>query len=395
MHSIHDNTEIFITCPNRCQIYLQKELEDLGYEPLDSSRSGITIKGSWNDCIRLNFHLRTAGKVLYKVSTFRAVNKDEFYAGSKAIAWEEFLDIDKEITVQSVTNNEEIDNTMFTNLLTKDAINDRFRSKGMERLISSKEGKEAVVFVFWSSGEASIYLDTSGETIAKHGYRKISFVAPLSEALAASIIYSTQWKHDQHFINPMCGAGTLAIEAALMATNRANGLMRSNYSFMHFKGYDEKFYAQVREEAKRNALRSIKGKIIATDFSNEAIYNAKRNAQTAGVDHLIEFELCNFEDTPIPEGQGVVVLNPPYGLRVGEETELIALYKGIGDFFKQKCKGKYGYIFTGNMDLAKKIGLKAKRRIEFLNATIECRNLEYELYDGTRAVEKVKPELES
>jgi 23S rRNA G2445 N2-methylase RlmL len=362
----------------------------MGYETIDSTRSGVTTKGNWNDCIRMNFYLRTGAKVLYKVAAFDAENKDEFYAGCKEIAWEDYLDSEKEITIQSVTNNEEIDNTLFTNLLTKDAINDRFRSKQMDRVNSSKEGKEAVIFVFWSSGEASVYLDTSGDTIAKHGYRKISFVAPLAEALAASIIYSTQWKTDEHFINPMCGAGTLAIEAALMATQRANGLMRSNYSFMHFQGYDEKFYLKVREEAKRSALHSIKGKIIATDFNNEAIVNATRNAQTAGVDHLIEFELCNFEDTHIPEGPGVVVLNPPYGLRVGEEKDLEPLYKGIGDFFKQKCKGKYGYVFTGNLELAKKIGLKAKRRIEFFNATIECRNLEYELYSGTKEGIKIE-----
>ncbi len=386
MQSIHSPSEIFITCPNRCQIYLQKELLDLGYETTDSTRSGVSTKGSWNDCIRMNFYLRTAAKVLYKIAGFDAENKDAFYAGCKEIAWEDYLDMDKEITVQSVTNNEEIDNTLFTNLLTKDAINDRFRSLQMERLNSSKEGKEAVIFVFWSSGEASVYLDTSGDTIAKHGYRKISFVAPLAESLAASIIYSTRWNTVDHFINPMCGAGTLAIEAALMATHRANGLMRSNYSFMHFKGYDPEFYLGVREEAKKKALHTIKNKIIATDFSNEAIVNAKRNAQTAGVDHMIEFELCNFEDTPIPEGPGVVVLNPPYGLRVGEESDLIPLYKGIGDFFKQKCKGKFGYIFTGNMELAKKIGLKATRRIEFFNATIECRNLEYELYSGTKDI---------
>ncbi len=385
MNSIHSISEIFITCPNRCQIYLQQELIELGYETIDSTRSGVTIKGTWSDCIRLNFYLRTGAKVLYKIGEFNALNKDEYYAGCKELAWEDYLDIEKEITIQSFTNNEEIDNTLFTNLLTKDAINDRFRSKGLERLNSSKEGKEAVIFSFWSSGEASLYLDTSGETIAKHGYRKISFVAPLSEALAASIIYSTKWKTDQHFINPMCGAGTLAIEAALMATNRANGLMRSNYSFMHFKGYDEKFYLAIREEAKKKALHSLKAKIIATDFSNEAIINATRNAQTAGVDHLIEFDLCNFEETNIPEGPGVVILNPPYGLRVGEEKDLEVLYHSIGDFFKKKCKGKFGYIFTGNMELAKKIGLKATRRIEFLNATIECRNLEYELYEGTRA----------
>jgi putative N6-adenine-specific DNA methylase len=385
--SIKDKSEVFITCPNKCQPYLENELRELGFEILSSRMSGVTTRGDWNDCILLNFHLRTAAKVLYTLKTFEARDKEDFYLGCKSISWEDYLNPDKTLTIQSITQHEQVDNTMYTNLLTKDAINDRFREKGLPRLNSGKEAKEAVVFVYWVRNEATVYLDTSGETLAKHGYRKISFVAPLGENLAASIIYSTKWKPGQHFINPMCGAGTLAIEAALMATNRANGLLRSNYSFMHFLGYDQEYYLSVRDKAKKSALRSIEGKIIASDFSSEAIENAKRNAQTAGVDHLIEFELREFEETSVPEGDGIVILNPPYGLRIGESKDLEPLYAKIGDFFKKKCKGKFGYIFTGNMELAKKIGLKATRRIEFFNATIECRNLEYELYEGTRRKE--------
>jgi 23S rRNA G2445 N2-methylase RlmL len=385
---IQEKAEVFITCPNKCQAYLETEISELGFEVKSSTISGVSIMGNLDDCILLNFQLRTAARVLYTLKKFDAEDKDSFYNGCMSIPWEDYLDISKTLTIQSITQHEQIDNTMYTNLLTKDAINDRFKSLGLPRLNSGKEAKEAVVFIYWVRNEATVYLDTSGESLAKHGYRKISFVAPLGENLAAGIIYSTKWKPGQHFINPMCGAGTLAIEAALMATKRANGLLRSNYSFMHFKGYDEKVYQDVREKAKKAALRSIDGKIIASDFSPEAIANAKRNAQTAGVDHLIEFELCNFEETSVPEGGGIVILNPPYGLRVGESKDLEPLYEQIGDFFKKKCKGKFGYVFTGNMELAKLIGLKASRRIEFYNATIECRNLEYELYEGTRRKDK-------
>lgn len=377
-------SEIFITCPNKCQSYLKDEVEALGFDILDVTQSGVSTRGTMQDCIRLNFHLRTAGKVLFLLKQFDVASKDDVYKQCYEIPWEEYLLEEKSLTIQSVTRHHEIDNTMYTNLLVKDAINDRFKSKGLPRLDTNNFGKEAVVYLYWMQESATVYLDTSGESLSKHGYRKISFVAPLGESLAASIIYSTRWKHDEHFINPMCGAGTLAIEAALMATNRPNGLLRANYSFMHFRNFDEAYYQSVREAARKNVIRSVKGKIIATDFSAEAIENARRNAQTAGVDQFITFELCRFEDTQVPEGPGVVILNPPYGLRVGEEKDLEILYKEIGDFFKKKCRGKYGYIFTGNRELAKKIGLKASRRIEFYNATIECRNLEYELYEGTR-----------
>jgi putative N6-adenine-specific DNA methylase len=230
-----------------------------------------------------------------------------------------------------------------------------------------------------------VYLDTSGETLSKHGYRKSPVLAPLQENLACALILATKWKRDTNFINPMCGSGTLAIEAALLATNRPPGLMRSNYGFMHLKGFDEALYQQIRAEAKRNVKKELPFTIIATDKDRKAIEAAKSNAQTAGVDQHIQFEVCKVEDTYIPEdSKGVVMINPPYGERLGEGEALIPLYKQMGDFLKQKCKGYTGYIFTGNVDLAKQIGLRSSRKIPFFNARIECRLLEFELYEGSK-----------
>ena len=247
----------------------------------------------------------------------------------------------------------------------------------------------AMIYLHWKLEDVSIYIDTSGENIAKHGYRKMPFKAPLQETLAAALIMASKWDKKSHFVNPMCGSGTLAIEAALLATNRAPGLYRSNYAFMHVKGYNEEVYQNYRSEIKAKAIKSIEGKIIASDISSVAIEAARQNATTAGVDHLIEFHICDFTETPIPEEGGVIMINPEYGERLGDEDELQIVYEGLGDFFKQKCKGYLGYIFTGNLNLAKKIGLKTKRKIEFYNSTIDCRLLEYELYSGSR---RVKPE---
>jgi putative N6-adenine-specific DNA methylase len=200
---------------------------------------------------------------------------------------------------------------------------------------------------------------------------------------------ATRWDGKTAFINPMCGSGTLAIEAALIATNKAPGLMRHNFGFSHIKGYDDTIWKDLRQEAARKIPRSLDFPIIATDNDPKAIHAARTNAQSARVDHLIRFVICDFEETPLPETQkGIVILNPEYGERMGDEEILEETYSFIGDFFKKKCKGYTGYIFTGNMDLAKKVGLKAKRRIEFYNAKIDCRLLEYELYEGTRVVGK-------
>lgn len=182
----------------------------------------------------------------------------------------------------------------------------------------------------------------------------------------------------------MCGSGTLAIEAALIAQKRMPGLQRMNYAFMHIIGYNEEVFFEERRHIKDIADKHNLPKIIASDISAEAIEIAKMNARTAGVEHLIEFEVCDFEKTNVPEKPGVIMFNPEYGERLGTHSKLEITYKRMGDFMKQKCKGYRGYIFTGNPDLAKKIGLRASRRFEFFNGKLDCRLLQYELYDGSK-----------
>jgi putative N6-adenine-specific DNA methylase len=208
--------------------------------------------------------------------------------------------------------------------------------------------------------------------------------APMQETLASAVILGTGWKGDGNFVNPMCGSGTLAIEAALIGLNRAPGSLRNNFGFMHLRGFEESSWRALHRKARAEVKHRLDEKIVVTDISQEAVLAAEKNAATAGVKQWMEFRRCDFFETPIPEGGGVVVLNPEYGQRLGEKEELEETYKRIGDFFKKKCKSYTGYILTGNLDLAKRVGLRAKRRIPFFNGDIECRLLEYELYEGTR-----------
>jgi putative N6-adenine-specific DNA methylase len=205
------------------------------------------------------------------------------------------------------------------------------------------------------------------------------------EALAAATILATKWDRHSTFVNPMCGSATIAIEATLIATNRRPGLFRDNYAFMHIKDFDDVFFEKERSMLDEKIIDLANLKVIATDISEDAINISKINAGAAGIENYIEFTRCSFEDTPIPENtNGIVFLNPAYGERMGEEKQLEETYAAIGDFMKKKCKGYTGYIFTGNLALAKKIGLKPKRKIEFYTSKIDCRLLEYELYAGTR-----------
>ncbi len=385
MLDFNQRGKVFITCKDRFASYLEKEVRELGFVPESVSRTGIELKASLEECMDLNLHLRTASQVLFEIKSFYLQNADDIYRKIKAIEWEEFLDVDGYFSVNSVVDNESINNPMFVNVRVKDAIVDRFRDKTGRRPDSGSDFQGLVFQLYWKGTQASMYINTSGDTIAKHGYRKIPGKAPMLEALASATIFATEWNTRVPFVNPMCGSGTLAIEAALLATKRYPGLYRDNYSFQYILGYEDEAFQAKKKKLENKIMEVPEVKIIASDISLQAIAYAKENAIVAGVDHMIDFQVCDFAETEIPEKpRGVVIFNPEYGQRLGESLELEEIYKRMGDYMKQKCAGYRGYIFTGNMELAKKVGLKASRRIEFWNGTIDCRLLKYELYSGKK-----------
>ena len=386
MEVFNTPSKIIITCSRRLSPYLQEEIRQLGFDIKRGFATGVELLATVSDCIRLNLNLHCASQVLYSLHTFTANNPDELYDALSEIPWEDLIAFDGYVSVTSNVNNTTISTPLFANLKVKDAIADRIKAKKGLRPDSGPDLHKAVVHLYWQDDQAEIFLDTSGETLAKHGYRKHPGKAPMLEALAAGVIYATAWDGQSAFVNPMCGSGTLAIEAALIATSRKPGLFRMNYAFMHILGYDEQVFFAERRKLKEQVNKKPTAKIIASDLSKEAVDIAMMNAKTAGVDQLIDFHVCDFADTPLPEGAGVVVFNPEYGERMGVHTKLEATYNRIGDFLKQECGGKRGYVFTGNPDLAKKIGLHASRRVEFYNGKLDCRLLEYEVYAGSRRV---------
>lgn len=376
---------IVVTCSNRLSPYLEKEIRELGYIPVRVFKTGVELMGTLNDCIKLNLELRCASQVLFSLKEFRAYNASDLYNFLVKMEWENIIPAEGYFSITSNVTNDTITNNLFANVKVKDAIADRFREKSGSRPDSGAELKGAVIHLYWKENNAEIFLDTSGETLSKHGYRKIPGKAPMLESLAAATLLATNWNRQSSFINPMCGSGTLVIEAALWATNRKPGLYRDNYSFMHVCGYDESFYQQVYRQLESQIIEVKNISIIASDISDDAISISKINAGIAGVEDMIQFELCDFSKTTIPqENKGIVFLNPEYGDRLGEEQALMETYACIGDFFKKQCSGYTGYVFTGNLELAKKIGLKPKRRIEFYTSKIDCRLFEYELYEGSR-----------
>ena len=381
---MHKKETIVITCARRAGDYLRQEVEQLGYTVQSTSDTRIEIAASLHDAMRLNLMLRIGVNVLCLLKRFSCNDPDELYQKVVSFPWEDYIAPSEYLSVVSRVNTPTIDNSVFASQKVKDAIVDRVSEKCGSRPNSGPDRDNVVINFYWNDNKCWIYLNTSGKKLPDRGYRKIPHTAPLQEALAAALLRAAGFDGSQPLVNPMCGSGTLAIEAALIALKRTPGLLRSNFGLKHIIGFDSEAWAALRIKARAQSKKNLPFRIIATDIDTRAIEAAKRNAQTAGVDQLIEFHVCDFKDTPIPEEKGIVILNPEYGYRLGKEQELEGTYKGIGDFFKKKCAGFTGYVFTGNMSLAKKIGLKASRRMVFFNARIECRLLQYQIYAGSK-----------
>lgn len=370
---------ISITCSKHLEQTLATEIEELGYF-IDLKRTaGLEIEGSLFDCMRLNLMLRTAHRVNYLVHEFQAKTDQELYQEINSIPWEEYISPTGYVSVTSRVSQKGITNTQFANLKCKDAIVDRIKQKKGARPNSGPRLDGTVIFLFWRNNKARVFIDTSGESLSRRGYRRNNASAPMQESLASGIVTRTGWDGATVFVNPMCGSGTIAIEAALIALGKPPGSLRPHFGFKEILGFDEKVWKRLRGTVKASNPTK-KPRIVATDNDPQAIKVARKNAITAGVDQYIDFQVCDFRHTKLPNEKGTIVINPPYGERLGDTSSLENFYKAIGDYLKKSTSGYTSYIFTGNMELAKKIGLRSKSKTPFYNSTIECRLLEYEIY---------------
>ena len=371
---------IQLTCPKGLTGILAKEVEDLGFEVVQQHVAAVELEGTLGDCLLLNLWLRTAHRVLFLLSSGNCRDGDELYRMAQNIAWEDLLPQDGYFTITSSVRNSTIHDTRFANLKLKDAIVDRMRDATGRRPDTGPERNKAVIFLYWKENEVSIYLDTSGEPLSHRGYRKVSAEAPMRETLAAACVLHTEWTGDGVFVNPMCGSGTLAIEAAWIAKNYPPAGLRCNFAFMHIEGFESTHWDKLKNQAKALERKSDVAPILASDHDTAAIKATSRNAAIAMVDDLIEVTQSDFNAIKLPPSPGVLVYNPPYGERMGDVQALVPLYKSIGDFMKQKGTGYTGWIFTGNIRLLKQVGLRANTKRVLYNGRIECRLADFDLY---------------
>lgn len=404
------NYPIIISCAKSLSQWTEREVRKLGYEPIEVTENTVVIRGEMRDMMSLNLNLRTAHRVLVPLLRTTCRNIRDLYKAVLSIDWENLLEADGYFSVSSIVHNFTVRDTRLPSLYTKDAIADRMREKCQRRPDSGGENKGAAVFVYWEKDEVIVYLDTSGEPLSKRGYRKIPGSAPMQETLAAACIMAMGWNCQTPFLSPMCGSGTPAIEATMMAMNRAPGSLKGHFAFQSIKGYTsiipgetaprvaprqrtgatpEQIWKELVLDAKEKERTEGLPKIIATDISPEAIENAHTNAIAAGVAPYIEFKACDFADTPVPEikqsdnqttGQscGAIFFNPEYGIRLGDPKELAPVYERIGTFMNECCLGWTGALITGNPDLAKLVNLYYRNRVPFFNGPIDCRLFIYE-----------------
>lgn len=397
-----------ITCAPHTAPILRAELEALGWgregtEFQEEHPTYLQVGATLEQAMELALRLRTATHVMWQIARFRCPSPKALYKEIAAYAWEDLIPAppspDAYITIRAHADTPTIDNQMYPALVAKDAICDRMTKKTGARPDAGPDRRGVVLSLYWKDDRAALFLNINAQSLSNRGYRHLPGAAPMRETLAAAVLLAAGYDGSTPLVNPMCGSGTLAIEAALIATHRAPGLLRPDYAITksNWDVHDlwQSTRARVKSEGavptslapqsgERAGVRGLATQpIIATDHDPQALHAAKKNAQAAGVDHLIKFIECDFRQTPIPRVPGHIILNPEYGERMGDATDLEPTYAAIGDFFKQNCPGWTGHVFTGSPHLAKRIGLRPARKRPFLNGTIECRLLTFDLYTGS------------
>ena len=359
---------------------LATELRALGATNIEVLNRAIKCSGGQELLYKINLLSRTALRVLVPIATFTASNEDKLYKKIRDIDWSTYIGVDQTFAIDATTHSEIFNHSKYAALKCKDAIADQFRDKTGRRPSVNTEDPDLRINVHIADKLVNIALDSSGEHLDRRSYRLSRTEAPINEVLAAGIILMTGWDGKSHFIDPMCGSGTFAIEAAMMASHRPPGMFR-HFAFEKWSDFDARLWRKIRAEAEAN-ICSPTSKIVANDMDAHAVSMARQNAARAGVDKLITFANQDFLATHSEAGAGVVVMNPPYGERL-QHDDLNAFYTEIGTRLKHFYEGFDAWIISADLRALKFIGLRPSRKVALFNGSLECRLHKFELYSGS------------
>jgi putative N6-adenine-specific DNA methylase len=365
---------------------LADELKRLGAIDVRTANRAVLFQGDKEVLYRVNYCSRIALSILMAVSEFRIRSKDDLYSGGLKVEWDRYMDTDSTFSVSPVVNSPYFTHTGYPGLILKDSIADYFSKKSGRRPSVNTNDPSVVVNLHIRNDLATISLDSSVIPLFKRGYRTEPAEAPLNEVLAAGIIHLSGWNASASLTDPMCGSGTIPIEAGLIACNIPPGKFRSYFGFQKWNDFDELLFEKVKHDNDVN-IRPAPVKIFCSDISDRAVNQTRENVLKAGLTDTVSVSLADFRNTRSYDNNGYLFLNPPYGQRL-KPVEIDNLYSMIGTTLKHNFTGDTAWLITSNMDSLKHVGLKAKRKIILFNSALECRLLKYEMYAGSN---KKKP----
>jgi putative N6-adenine-specific DNA methylase len=373
---------------------LARELTDLGGVDVEVQHLAVTCRGDKAFLYRANYWLRTGLRVLRPLYTFRARGDQDLYHRVQEIHWADYLTVKNTLAVDSTVSSPYFRHSQYAALRVKDAVVDQFRDATGERPSVDVELPDLRLNLYINDDLCTLSLDSSGESLHRRGYRASLGPAQLNEVLAAGLVRLSGWDGKTNFVDPMCGSGTLVVEAALIAGNMAPGKFRTRFGFVSWKDYDEKLFDGIRAAAAAAETPADPGcRMVGADISAREVHAAVKNAEGAGLKGRVRFSGTEFQKTIPPEGGGTAIINPPYGERMGG-ADLTGLYKSIGDALKQKYQGYEAWIISSNKDALKNVGLRPSRKVTVHNGGLECKFQRYSMYGGSVKQKKKEGETD-
>jgi len=366
---------------------LVEELKALEISEIEKANRAVTFYATQEQLYKANIWLRTANRIIMPIYTFKISSVDDLYSRTKKIAWEDIFDVNQTFAIDSTVFSKLFNHTKFAAFKAKDAIADKFRERFNKRPDIDKDNPDIRINLHIDAlNNVTISLDSSGDPLFKRGYRDSRSIAPIKEDLAAGLILLSGWDKRSNFVDLFCGSGTFLIEAAMIACNIPPNINRAVFGFMNWKSYNENLFEQVVDEALDEEV-NFAHKIIGIDNDGRVLGMSRANIKAAGLTDKIELHKKDFNAFKAPSDKGIVVCNPPYGERIGENVD--DLYKAFGDNLKAQYDGWNAWMISSNMDALKKVGLRPSRKIKVFNGSLECRFMKYEMYKGTKKTHKL------
>lgn len=372
----------FASAPRGLEPLLAGELAALGARNSAAVPGGVAFSGDWRSCYAANLWSRLASRVLWRVAEFDYRSEDDLYEAARKVDWPRLFDVGCKLRVNVSAQKSPLTSLDFATLRIKDAVCDRFRDSLGSRPSVDRANPDVRVHAFLDATHATLYLDTSGEPLFKRGWRAGAGEAPLRENLAAGIVMLSGWQPEEPLLDPMCGGGTLLVEAAAMARGRAPGANR-RFGFEKLKAFDLNLWKKVKHEERKTQTPSSKLQIYGSDNDPRALNDARRNLAGAGVERWVRLERADILQRAAPAAAGVMIANPPYGERIGSKDELAAFYPELGHALKKNYAGWRCHFFTADLRMQKLIRLQPARRVPLYNGALECRLFEFRIVAGS------------